>query len=156
MARWPISICLSQMPDLQRLSIYGVSSWTTAAVKTISQLSQLSVLDLYGTGVSAEVEQKAEHRTSGSLNRTPQRRIVGNRGPRRDSPCRVDDVQPNSAAEAADIRLDDEIVSFEGQPIHSFKEFTDLVAEKYGGDRVKLEIRRGEEVLTKQVTLGQW
>ena len=146
---------LAQMPDLQRLSIHGMRL-DEAAVKTIGQLSQLAALDLYGTGVSAEAAQKLNAALPGAQNRAPQRRTVGNRRPRGRHPVPRDEVQPHSAAEAADIRLDDEIVSFEGQPIHSFKEFTELVAEKYGGDRVKLEIRRGEEVLTKQVTLGKW
>ncbi len=146
---------LAQLPDLQRLSFYGVSL-DDAAVKTIGQLSQLSALDLYGTGVSAEAAQKLNAALPGAKIERRNGALLGIGGHADDSPCRVGEVQPHSAAEAADIRQDDEIVSFEGKPIHSFKEFTDLVAEKYGGDRVKLQIRRGDELLTKQVTLGQW
>jgi PDZ domain len=146
---------LAQLPDLQRLSIHGLRL-NAAAVKTIGQLSQLSALDLYGTGVSADAAQQLTAALPGAKIERRNGALLGIGGHADDTPCRVNEVQPHSAAEAADIRLDDEIISFEGRPIHNFKEFTDLVAERYGGDRVKLEIRRGDEVLTKQVTLGQW
>lgn len=146
---------LAQVPDLVRLSIYGVTL-DEAAVQTIGQLSQLTTLDLYGTGVSTEAAQKLAAAMPGAKIDRRNGALLGIGGHAGISPCRVDEVQPHSAAEAADIQQGDEIVTFEGQPIHSFEEFTALVAEKNGGDQVKLQIRRGDELLPKQVTLGQW
>lgn len=146
---------LAQLPDLQRLSIYGVQL-DDGAVKSIGQLSQITALDLFGTGVSQEAAQKLATALPGAKIDRRNGALLGIGGHAGATPCRVDEVQPHSAAEAADIRPDDEIVSFEGQPIHNFEEFTALVAGKNGGDKVKLEIRRADEVISKQVTLGQW
>ncbi|MGC4004479.1 MAG: PDZ domain-containing protein [Pirellulales bacterium] len=70
--------------------------------------------------------------------------------------CMVTTVQPNSAAAVAGIEPDDQIVSLDGKKVESFSELTQTIAEKSGGDKVAVTVKRGEQTLEKQVVLGEW
>ena len=65
-------------------------------------------------------------------------------------------VQAGSAAEKAGLQPGDFITHFEGTPVADFDSLTKLISEKYGGDTVKLEVRRDNEMIKKEVKLGQW
>ncbi len=69
--------------------------------------------------------------------------------------CIVSEVRSGTAAEAADIHVGDEIISCDGKPVHNFEEFTAFVATKKGGDAMKVELRREDRVINKEVTLGK-
>jgi hypothetical protein len=146
---------LKQVRNLQWLRAINVPL-QGADVSMISELSQLMQLDLYGTGVSSADTEKL---ATALPNATVDRRngaLLGVKGLPNMPNCIINDVPPGTAAEAAGIRAGDEIVSFNGQPVHNFEEFTALVADKKGGEQVKVELRREEQLLAKDVTLGRW
>jgi regulator of sigma E protease len=60
-------------------------------------------------------------------------------------------VSKGTAAAAAQLQTNDEIVAFAGTPISSHEELTNLV-QAYGGKETPLVIKRGNERLTVQVT----
>jgi hypothetical protein len=146
---------LKQIPDLGQLTIINVQL-PEAALKTLGQLTQLAGLKLYGTGVTVDATVELGQQLQGVAIERRSGGLLGIRGMRGESPCRVSDVQEGSAASAADIHGDDIILSIDGRPIQSFDELYGLIGEKKGGDHVKLEIRRDEQVMVKNVTLGQW
>ncbi len=65
----------------------------------------------------------------------------------------VKEVIPGSPAEQADIRPGDVIVKYEGQEVTDDKQLTRFVREGMVGDKVSLEIVRGDRTMTKRVVL---
>ncbi len=63
----------------------------------------------------------------------------------------ISEVVSGSAAAAARVQTNDEIVTFAGTPISSQEQFTNLV-QAYGGKVTPLVVKRGDERLTLQVT----
>lgn len=70
--------------------------------------------------------------------------------------CQVAIIHPDSSAAKSDIRLNDVIVLYEGKRAPDFETLTKLIAANKAGDTVTMEILRGEEKLTKKITLGEW
>jgi S1-C subfamily serine protease len=68
--------------------------------------------------------------------------------------ARVTEVMPGTAAEAVGIRVDDVIVSVEGVPVLSMGDLVAQVRAHRPGSTVTLEVLRGEETFTVEVTLG--
>ena len=65
-------------------------------------------------------------------------------------------VTPGSSAENAGIRAGDMIISYEGQKIADFNELTALIAKHPPGSTVPIGIRRGNQIIEKKITLGEW
>ena len=68
---------------------------------------------------------------------------------------RITRVTAGSAAEAAGVKPGDVIVKFGNRQLRTFTELTRAVQKKKPGDKVKLEIRRGEETVELAVVLGK-
>jgi serine protease Do len=70
------------------------------------------------------------------------------------TPPYVEDTMPQSPAARAGLRPDDLIVYVDGEKVVSIKEFRDMVERaRRPGTVVKLEIRRGEKLLTVDLKL---
>jgi serine protease Do len=66
----------------------------------------------------------------------------------------IGDVTPGSPAAAADLHVQDVIVSLDGKPVDSF--FT-MFCESYtrpAGDRLRLDVLRGHETLSTEIVVG--
>ena len=139
----------------------GLQPNTKAAAPVVAtvrrgQSSRLYQMDLFGTGIS---EKSAGELASLMPNVKIDRRkgaLLGVEGMPGMNTCGVTNVRPGTAAAEADIRPGDEIATFDGVPIHNFEEFTAQVSTKDPGDRVTIEVRRGEQTLTKELTLRRW
>jgi len=67
----------------------------------------------------------------------------------------IGDVKPGSPAAAADLHVQDVIVRLDGKPVDSF--FT-MFCESYAraaGDRLRLDILRGQEALSTEIVVGE-
>ena len=60
-----------------------------------------------------------------------------------------------SPAEKAGLKVDDEIVKFDGQAVANQDEFMKLLRRKTVGNEVAIELRRGEEIVQLRVILGK-
>jgi hypothetical protein len=152
---------LKQVPRLNHLRILYVKL-DDQAIKILSELTQLGspdtfgTLDLFGTGVS---EQDAAALTQALPGTKIDRRngaMLGVGPPVATATCTIGQVVENSAAWNADFRIEDEIVSIDGQPVQHFEEITTLIGAKSPGDSVMIDLRRNGQTLTKQVVLGKW
>lgn len=154
---------LKQIPSLQWLHIVNVPLDQTA-LQTIGELPRLIQLDLFGTGVAVDAKQQLERKLAGVTvdYRMGAKLGVGGgtimtvRENANISVCLITVVAPDTAASEADLQRDDEVTKFDGQPIQSFEELNSLIAAKKGGEQIKLEIRRSDETLVKDITLGKW
>lgn len=68
----------------------------------------------------------------------------------------VTDVRQGTAAAAAGIVPGDVIATIDGHPLPDFDRLTVRVAQHQPGDKVGMEIIRGEQKLKITVTLGSW
>jgi serine protease Do len=69
--------------------------------------------------------------------------------------ARVGNIISGSGAEKAGLKPGDVLLKFGGQELHQYVELPPLVEQHRPGDKVEIELRRGTETLTLQVTLGQ-
>lgn len=80
--------------------------------------------------------------------------LLGAAGNRDGAPCRVSQVFPDSPAEEAGLRAGDVITKFDGIAVDNFTELAVHVGKRKPGDRVPIDIRRGEEFLRLHATLA--
>lgn len=69
--------------------------------------------------------------------------------------CRIINVNPDSPAEKAGLKVDDQITKFEGKNVDSMDELSRFLQKRQPGNEVALEVLRGGETLTLRVTLGK-
>jgi serine protease Do len=69
--------------------------------------------------------------------------------------ARIVEVIPNSAAQRAGLRAGDVITVFAGRRVANGNRLADLVRRQAPGRKVKIEVRRGEERLDLEATLGR-
>ena len=67
----------------------------------------------------------------------------------------VSEVRADTAAAKAGIQVGDIVMKFDGKDVGAPIELMQLVGDKKPGDKVRMEIRRGEETLKLEVELGR-
>ncbi len=146
---------LRRLPDLELLSVHGVGI-TDGDLKNLEGLPRLTMVQLYGSKVTlsgvAQLAQmypgiKIDRRSSAMLG------VAGQSDP---GGCRITLVQSNSAADRAGLMADDIIVRFQNEQVPDFETLTTLIGSRNPGDKVTVELRRGNELLKKEVELGAW
>ncbi len=65
----------------------------------------------------------------------------------------ISGVTPGGAAELAGLQAGDVLLEFDGVPITSLQEYSNFIRESAPGDRVLLQIRRGEQQIEVEVQL---
>ncbi len=66
---------------------------------------------------------------------------------------KLDNITEGSPAAKAGLKVDDVIVSFEGQKIANFEDLASMIRKKKPGDEVTIEFRRGKETMKVKATL---
>lgn len=148
---------LGTLPSLSRLTV-KYSPLTDAAIDDLKELKMASLIMLYGTKITPDGAEKLTA-AAGANVKIDYRRgaFLGVGCQQTEAGCTISQVQPNSAAEKADIRVGDIITEYAGKPVPDFQTLTSLIGENVGGDTVTLKLRRGgDEELTKELTLGEW
>jgi hypothetical protein len=144
---------LQKLPQLEILEMLYAPVGDTA-IESLAGFAAVGRMRLVGHQFSLEGEQRlrgmAEHvdfdiRRGGFLGVAC-----------RDNPCVVTQVQENTAAEAAGLRVDDVIVSYNQQPVQTMEELTKMISQHEIGKRVSIEVLRGNERVTCEVELGKW
>ena len=67
---------------------------------------------------------------------------------------RIKGAVPKSPAETADLQAGDILLKIDGAPLGDLQGLMTVLGSKNPGDQITLEVRRGTEVLTKQITLS--
>ncbi|MEZ6067022.1 MAG: PDZ domain-containing protein [Planctomycetaceae bacterium] len=68
--------------------------------------------------------------------------------------AKINQVRPESPADKAGLHVDDIIVAAAGQPVARVPDLRHILGRMYAGDRVPLEIRRGDETINVEVELA--
>lgn len=73
----------------------------------------------------------------------------------RDGGMRVQSVVPGTPAARAGVRRGDLILSIDGEPVGSDRTLADWIAERRMGERLRLELARGEQTMTVSIMLDR-
>ena len=72
------------------------------------------------------------------------------------TPPYVEDVAAKSPAAKVGLQVDDLVSFINGEPIYSIEAFNTFMAQTRPGDKIRLEVRRGQGLVTVDVTLGDY
>ncbi len=144
---------LAELPHLEVLEVL-YTPITDATIESLASLPRVVRLRLIGTKItSAGVDRLKEragqieidYRNGGFLGISCT-----------DNPCRINLVQPNTAAAAAGLRVDDIITGYNGQPVTTMEHLTRLISEHTAGEKVTIELLRDDKRIQQEVELGAW
>lgn len=80
---------------------------------------------------------------------------IGVRGDPDAPDARIAEVEPGQPADRAGLKVGDVVVQFEGREVKTFSDLVAMVAEREPGERVKIVVRRGEELVELQLEIGR-
>lgn len=148
---------LKSLPGLEQLSV-KYSPITDNAIEQLKEVRASGIIMLFGTKITPQGAQKLRDAMADTGVRIDYRRggFLGVGCYQTEAGCTISRVQPDSAALKADIRVGDVVTEFAGKPVPDFQSLTALIGEHDIGETVSLKLRRGDEELTKQLTLGEW
>jgi serine protease Do len=70
------------------------------------------------------------------------------------TPPYIDGIEPNSPAAKAGLKPDDLVIYLDGEPVYSTDVYRDLIKRYNPGDKVQVEIRRGDILTAVQMELA--
>ena len=70
------------------------------------------------------------------------------------TPPYIEAIEPGSPAQKAGLKSDDLVIYLDGEPVYSTDAFRDLIKRYNPGDKVQVEIRRGDLLTAVQVDLA--
>lgn len=146
---------VSELKSLQVLQIYSapVSDKGIAHLKGLENLVQVQ---LYGTDATAEGVAALRKALPNAEVDYREGALLGVAGIDHPQGARITQVQDGSAAGDAGIRPGDIISKYDGKAVQGFKSLREMIGKRKPGDRVTLEIIRGDETSTKEVEFGKW
>jgi serine protease Do len=69
--------------------------------------------------------------------------------------CKITEVVRDSPAAKAGLKVNDVVLSFDGRPVSDFDSLRNRVLRKRPGNRVAIEVRRGEKTVNLEVVVGK-
>ena len=145
---------LATMNHLQVLELLYNRTVTDAAFESFSKLEQVDRFRLIGNKMTQQGKDAFDKRMNRAEIDFRQGGFLGVGC--ESNPCRIKQVQANSVAAAAGLRIGDVISGYNNQPVQTMNELTELIAEHAVGETVTIELQRGNERIVKEVTLGAW
>jgi len=88
--------------------------------------------------------------------RDPNEPYLGFRADDETKHVKVAAVKADSPAEKAGLQVEDILRKFSGEEIKDFEDFTAKLKKKKAGDKITLEVQRGDKTVTLEVVLGKW
>jgi serine protease Do len=82
------------------------------------------------------------------------RPLLGAAGDATAKPCKVRQVFPGSPAQAAGLIAGDVIKKFDGAEVGNFNDLAKLLQEKQAGQKIAVDVARGDQQLSLELTLG--
>jgi hypothetical protein len=146
---------LKRLPELERLSVHGVGI-TDDDLKHLDGLGRLAMVELFGSKVTVDGAAKLAQMYPGLEIQRRSNAMLGIACQTEPAGCRIVRVQIGSAADRGGLMADDLVMRFENQQVPDFTTLTSLIGDRRPGDKVTIELRRGNELLKKQVELGEW
>ncbi|MEM8680114.1 MAG: PDZ domain-containing protein, partial [Planctomycetota bacterium] len=148
---------LKACPDLAKV-VLRYMDLTDATIGSLAEMNVHSV-EIIGTDITLQAVEglreqvpgiKVEYKAGAYLGVGAD--ILGTN----DQGCRLNRIEPDSAAAKAGLMVDDIVVSYDGKEITDFESLRNLIAVNRPGDVVSVEWLRGKKSFKADVTLGAW
>lgn len=123
--------------------------WLWIMLGAIAMLGVLLIGIIIGAGVTLFVFNVNPARAAFDVEISPPQETAAQQG------ILIAEVLPGSPAELSGLQRGDVILKFDSQEVNTLSDLTRLVRDREPGDRVDLEIRRGKEINTLSVELGE-
>jgi serine protease Do len=81
--------------------------------------------------------------------------FIGVRGATDATNARLSEIYPGTPAEQAGLKIGDVIVKYDGRPVTDFASLQLLVNDSRPGDKIQIEVLRGDRELTLELVVGQ-
>ena len=146
---------VNDLRSLLTLSVYN-KDVTDAGIGHLNGLPSVTRIEFYGTKVSAEGVAELRKRLPHVVIEVRGGAQLGIGCSRTAQRAEIDWIEPNSAADVAGLLKDDVIVAFSENPVTDFKSLTAMIAACEPGQKVKLQLLRGSQIVEKEAVLGQW
>ena len=146
---------LSRVLNLDWLEVIGVPI-TDDDLRQLDGLKHLARVYLYGTKVTtagAELLTKMHPGIEIDRRGSAQLGIAGDTDP---AGVKINVVLARSAADKAGLLAGDVITTLDGKDVGDYQRLQKRIGAHEAGDNVTIELRRGDETLKKEVTLGSW
>jgi hypothetical protein len=144
---------LAQLKRLQVLELL-YNPLTDAAYDSFAKMPQVDKFRLIGNKMTRAANTAFDQRMNGIEIDFRQGGFLGVGCD--NNPCRINKIQPNSVAAKAGLRIGDIISGYNDQPVQTMEELTEMIGRHAVGDTVTIELQRGNQRITREVTLGAW
>ena len=122
----------------------------------IASLQIRTSLELMGTGISDETVESMRQSLPGLTITHRQGGFLGVRGQDSQDFCEISEVVQGSAAHEAGLLPGDTIVQIGEAKVKKFDDLLKEVSRRIPGDTVEVQVRRGGQVMSLQLTLGRF
>jgi membrane-associated protease RseP (regulator of RpoE activity) len=146
---------ISRLEHCYRLKMEGTAV-TDEVIEPLGALPALLEMRLFDSSVTPTVVNQLKTQHPDVTFYVVNTAKLGIGGEMVEGGIRITIVESDSGAEQADLKVDDIISEFNGQPLKHFDGLTARIAQHHPGDTVDLAIIRSDQQLTKTVTLGKW
>jgi len=127
-----------------------------AVVKMFEERDVMIWLQLINTKVTVAAVDSLKERHPNTDVYLKNQALMGVRCRNHAAGAYVEGVESGTAADAGGIAVGDVITALDGNALPDFDRLTAHVAQHAPGDRVQVEVLRGEEKVKLYVTLGSW
>lgn len=146
---------IRRLEHCSNLALTGAAV-TDAVAESLASIPMLQQMQLFDTSVTPAAVNRLKTNRPDVIFYLKNIAQLGIRGDTVDGGILITFVQLGSAAANGGLRKDDIITQFNDHPLKHFDGLTAHIAQRQPGDRVKLEIVRGDRTLAKTVRLGSW
>jgi|tagenome__1003787_1003787.scaffolds.fasta_scaffold20754620_1 hypothetical protein len=146
---------LAKLPRQLYFDLEG-AAFDDAVAKMFESKQKLAFIKFTNSKVSPAAIDSLKQKHPQAVVVLRNRAMLGVSGQTHKSGVLVTMVQPGTAAAVAGIVVGDVIATIDGQPLPDFDRLTVRVAQHQPGDKLAVEIIRGEQKLKISVTLGSW
>jgi hypothetical protein len=127
-----------------------------AVAKMFETKQRLAFVKFTNTKISPAAVDSLKQRHPEAIVLLRNQAMLGVAGQNHASGVLVTRVEPNTAAAAAGIMVGDIITTIDSHPVPDFDRLTVRIAQHQPGDKVDVEILRGEQKIKLPITLGSW
>ena len=145
--------CLLSLDQHQYFRLVG-SAVDDKAVKLFESKEGLRLLQIFTSRVTPAAADALKSHQPKAIVYIRNRALLGITGDSQANGVRVTQAQDNYGAAKAGIVVGDVVTKIAGMPIKDFDRLTAVIAQHQPGDEIDVTILRGEETLTKRVTLS--
>ena len=145
--------CLLVLDQQHYFRLVG-SAVDDEVVKLFESKEGLRLLQVFTSQVTPAAADSLKEHQPKAIVYIRNRALLGIQGDSQANGVRVIQAQDNYGAAKAGIIVGDVVTKIDGKPIKDFDRLTAIIAQHQPSDEVEVTILRGEETLTKRVTLS--